>query len=82
MPTKKHLISFVLEEKIYLQLLETINFLKTYSIHPTGNLSTSRIVRIALVDFMEKQEKIKKVTLEKNELNITIEQMLKENARL
>lgn len=76
------MISFAVEENLHNKLLETIKFLRENSIHPKGNITTSRILRVALVDFIEKQNKIKKVSEETGELNQTAEEVLKQNARL
>ena len=79
---QQHMISFAVEENFYKQLQDTINFVRVNAIHPTGTITFSRIVRIALADFIEKQQRIKKISEEQGELNKTGEEILRENARI
>lgn len=44
-----------------------------------GVISKSRVIRIALIEWLEKQRKIQKILKEHSEINKTAEDLLKEN---
>lgn len=48
----------------------------------TGALSKSKILRIALTEYIEKQKKVMQILKEHSEINKTAEQLLKENGLL
>lgn len=48
----------------------------------TGALSKSKILRIALVEWIEKQKRVMKILQENSELNKSAEQVLKDNGML
>jgi len=56
------------------EILKAIN-----STRITGNLSKSKIIRIALAEWIDKQKKILRILKEHSEINKTAEDLLKEN---
>ncbi len=48
----------------------------------TGALSKSKILRVALLEWIEKQKRIVKILNENSEINKTAEQLLKDNGML
>jgi hypothetical protein len=44
-----------------------------------GAISKSKIIRIALIDWLDKQKRIQKILKEHSEINKTAEDILKEN---
>ena len=44
-----------------------------------GAISKSKIIRIALIEWLEKQKKIQRILKEHSEINKTAEEFLKEN---
>jgi hypothetical protein len=65
------------DKRLDAELEETLNFLNSTRI--TGNLSKSKIIRIALAEWIEKQKKIRKILEADSELNKTAEDLLREN---
>jgi len=64
-------------EEIENKLEEFCNFLNETRI--TGVINKSKIMRIALLDWIEKQEKIRKLLEEDKEVNKTAKEILQEN---
>jgi len=59
------------------ELDELVNFLNTNRID--GSISKSKIIRIAVSEYIEKQKKIQRILKEHSEINKTGEELLKEN---
>lgn len=59
------------------ELDELVNFLNTSRID--GSISKSKIIRIAVIEYLEKQKKIQRILKEHSEINKTGEELLKEN---
>jgi hypothetical protein len=59
------------------ELEEILTFINSNRI--TGNLSKSKIIRIALAEWIEKQKKIQKILQKHSELNKSAEELLREN---
>ena len=68
-------ISFTSE--LDLELDNLVNFLNKNRID--GSISKSKIIRIAVLEFLEKQKKIKQVLEDHSKVNQSAEELLKEN---
>lgn len=58
------------------ELNELVNFLNQTKID--GKISKSKIIRIAVLEFLDKQKKIRKILQEASEVNKTSEELLTE----
>lgn len=62
---------------------ELNNFIKTFNENKIdGSLTQSKIIRVALSEFLEKQKRVQKLLEEYSDVNKTAEQLLKENGML
>lgn len=59
------------------ELDELVNFLNNSRID--GAISKSKIIRIAVLEYLDKQKKIQRILKEHSEINKTGEELLKEN---
>ena len=67
-------------EDIEKKLEDITNFLNTTRV--SGIINKSKIMRLALLDWIAKQEKIRKILEEDKEINKSAEEILKENEML
>lgn len=75
MNSKKLMISTTPE--LDLKLEQTINLINSNRL--TGELSKSKIIRIAVAEWIDRQQRAIKILKEDNEVNKTAEQFLQEN---
>lgn len=62
------------------ELNNLVNFLNKSKID--GSITKSKIIRMAVLEFLEKQKKIQKILQEYSDVNKTGEELLKENGML
>jgi len=67
-------------EEIEKRLEDTTQFINSSRI--TGAINKSKIMRLALLDWLDKQDKIKKILEKDKEINKSAEEILKENEML
>lgn len=71
--------TYTITEELERQLIETINFLNASRI--TGEISKSKIIRLALMEFIQKQQAIRKILEENKDANKSAQEILRENER-
>ena len=77
MVNKFKTITITTTENLDKEIAEMIDFLNETKLD--GAISKSKIIRIALIEWLEKQKRIQRILKEHSEINKTAEQLLKEN---
>lgn len=77
MVNKFKTITITTTEDLDKEIADMIGFLNETKLD--GAISKSKIIRIALIEWLEKQKKIQRILKEHSEINKTAEDLLKEN---